>query len=117
MQDFNKLVTSQQRGDPLTEFCLQTRTNVVDTFTPLTKSQALHSMQSAEWIDAEQKEIKSITDNKVLRAAQLPKGKKLLRTKWVYKIKYSSTGTIKSYKARLVACGYAQFSVLILTNL
>ena len=58
MQDFNKLVTSQQRGDSLTEICLQTRTNAVDTFTPLTKSQALDSMQSAEWIDAEQKEIK-----------------------------------------------------------
>ena len=59
-------------------------------------------------MEAEQKEIKSITDNKVLRAAQLPKGKKLLRTKGVYKIKYSSTRAIKSYKERLVACGYAQ---------
>ena len=108
MEDFNKLISSHQRGDPLSEFCLQTESNVVDTFTPLTRSQVLHSIQSAEWMEAEQKEIKSITDNKVLRAAQLPKGKKLLRTKWVYKIKYGSTGTIKSYKARLVACGYPQ---------
>ena len=52
MQVYNKLVTSQQRGDPMSEFCLHTGTNVVDIFTPLTRSQALQSMQSAEWMDA-----------------------------------------------------------------
>ena len=46
-------------------------------------------------------------DNKVLRAAKLPKGRRLLKTKWVYKIKYGATGIIKSFKATLVACGYA----------
>ena len=72
VEDFKKLITSNQRRD---EYCLQTGSSVVDTFTPLTRSQALHSMQSAEWMEAKLKEIKSITDNKVLRAAQLPKVK------------------------------------------
>ena len=37
----------------------------------------------------------------------LPKGKDVIDTKWVYKTKYKSDGTIDKYKARLVAKGYA----------
>jgi hypothetical protein len=44
----------------------------------------------------------------VLQPAQRPHGKKLLRTKWVYKIKYGAEGELSSYKVRLVACGYSQ---------
>ena len=80
----------------MVDFCLQTCTCQVNIFTPLTRNQAMRSPQAAEWLAAEQKEIESIKTNKVLRAAQLPKGKKLLKTKWVYKIKYGATGTITS---------------------
>jgi hypothetical protein len=39
---------------------------------------------------------------------ELPKGKEVIGTKWVYKTKYKSDGTIDKYKAHLVAKGYAQ---------
>jgi Reverse transcriptase (RNA-dependent DNA polymerase) len=39
---------------------------------------------------------------------QLPKNKKLVGCKWVYKIKYNSDGIIKRYKTRLVVKGYTQ---------
>ena len=38
----------------------------------------------------------------------MPKGKNAIGTKWVYKIKRKSDGSIDRYKARLVAKGYAQ---------
>ena len=38
----------------------------------------------------------------------LRKGKKLVRCKWVYKVKLKSDGTLERYKARLVAKGYTQ---------
>jgi len=57
---------------------------------------------------AEQNEIKSITDRKVLELVQLPRGKKALCTKWVYKIKHGAHREIKSNKVRLVDCDYAQ---------
>ncbi|OMO60730.1 Reverse transcriptase, RNA-dependent DNA polymerase [Corchorus capsularis] len=49
-------------------------------------------------------------------SGQLPTGKKAIGSKWVYKIKYHSDGTIERYKARLVAKGYTQVEVLDYTE-
>ena len=38
----------------------------------------------------------------------MPKGKKAIGCKWVYKIKHNADGSISRYKACLVAKGYAQ---------
>ena len=38
----------------------------------------------------------------------MPKGKKAIGCKWVYKVKHNLDGRISRYKARLVAKGYAQ---------
>jgi hypothetical protein len=38
----------------------------------------------------------------------LPKDKKKIGCKWVYKIKHNADGSVNKYKTRLVAKGYAQ---------
>jgi len=38
----------------------------------------------------------------------LPKDKKLIECKWVYKIKHNVDGFVNRYKARLATKGYAQ---------
>ena len=39
---------------------------------------------------------------------ELPLGKDVVGTKWIYKMKYKSNGTIDKYIARLVEKGYTQ---------
>ena len=102
------LIPIRHMGDAMVDYCMETMINIVDVFTPTTRKQALKCEQKELWLEAEQKEILSITAKQVLEGAILPKGRRLLQTKWVYKIKHGANGEIKSYKVRLVACGYAQ---------
>ena len=38
----------------------------------------------------------------------IPAGKKVTKSKWVYTIKYNRDGTIERFKSRFVVCGYSQ---------
>ena len=53
-------------------------------------------------------EIKALEDNHTWEITKLPKDKKAIGCKWVYKIKYKADGDIDRFKARVVAKGYNQ---------
>jgi hypothetical protein len=53
-------------------------------------------------------EMIALDANKTWELVPLPKRKKAIGCKWVYKVKHNSNGNISRYKARLVAKGYAQ---------
>ena len=53
-------------------------------------------------------EYKSLLANDTWDLVPLPKGKKLVRCKWVYRIKYGPDGKVDKHKARLVAKGFSQ---------
>ena len=53
-------------------------------------------------------EMAALNYNETWDLVQLPKGKKSIGCKWVYKIKHNTDGSVSRYKARLVAKGYAQ---------
>nr|XP_009598344.1 uncharacterized protein LOC104094173 [Nicotiana tomentosiformis] len=55
-----------------------------------------------------QTEIKSLQDNKTWTVVPLPKGKKAIGCRWVYKIKYKATCEVERFKSRLVTKGYSQ---------
>ncbi|XP_076923682.1 uncharacterized protein LOC143585891 [Bidens hawaiensis] len=60
------------------------------------------------WIDAMNEEMVALNRNNTWKLVDLPVGRKPIGCKWVYKIKYRSTGEIERYKARLVAKGFNQ---------
>ncbi|MCO5551967.1 hypothetical protein L7F22_005474 [Adiantum nelumboides] len=53
-------------------------------------------------------EMAALDVNQTWELVPLPKGKKAIGCKWVYKVKHKVDGTIERYKARLVTKGYAQ---------
>ena len=55
-----------------------------------------------------QKEIEALNNNNTWDLVDLPAGKRAISSKWVYKVKLKSDGTLERYKARLVIRGFTQ---------
>ncbi len=53
-------------------------------------------------MEAMQEEFDSRQVNKTWELTELPKGRKVLLGRWVYKKKYGPTGAVERYKARWV---------------
>ena len=67
---------------------------------------------SAKWRDAMQEEVigkyRMNKAWKLVKAADIPAGRKMMKGKWVFKVEYNEDGSIKRFKARWVGCGYSQ---------
>ncbi|GJT37651.1 putative RNA-directed DNA polymerase [Tanacetum coccineum] len=58
------------------------------------------AIKDRNWIDAMNAEIEALNRNNTWTITTLPKGRKAIGSKWVYKIKYKATGNIDRHKAR-----------------
>ena len=75
---------------------------------PSSLKEALASSNNTEWINAMEKEIESLHANDVWDLVELPKDRRAVGSKWIYKTKRNANGTVERHKARLVAQGYSQ---------
>ncbi|KAF3643364.1 hypothetical protein FXO38_20633 [Capsicum annuum] len=76
---------------------------------PSSYSEAVSFDDSYRWIIAMQEEMESLHKNDTWDLVRLPKDKKVVRCKWVFKKKEGTSGVEDSrYKARLVPKGYSQ---------
>ena len=63
--------------------------------------------EQKEWKDGMIEEYQSIMKNDVWDVVPRPKGKSVVTSKWIYKIKHAADGSIEKYKARFVARGFS----------
>ena len=66
---------------------------------PSTLEEATTCQDKTKWIEAVNREVKSLEENSVWELTMLPPGKKAVGSKWVYKVKTNSDGLIEHYKA------------------
>jgi hypothetical protein len=64
--------------------------------------------QKNEWLEAMQDEMKSLHENHTYDLVELPKGKRALKNKWVFRCKTEPNSLQPRYKARLVVKGFSQ---------
>lgn len=68
----------------------------------------IEAMKDLRWVEAMKAEVDALVLNNTWEIVDIPKGKVPIGRRWVYKIKYRSTGEVERFKARLVAKGYNQ---------
>jgi hypothetical protein len=66
------------------------------------------ALQDDRWVSAMNTEYTALMNNRTWHLVPAPRGKNIIGSKWVYKVKRRADGTVDRYKARLVAKGYKQ---------
>ena len=93
----------------LTYYALSCAEQVEDASEPATYTEAIDSVDKDKWISAMQEEMQSLEKNDTWEIVHLPKQKKHVRCKWVFKRKEGlSPSEPPRFKARLVAKGFNQ---------
>ncbi|GJS28675.1 putative ribonuclease H-like domain-containing protein [Tanacetum coccineum] len=68
----------------------------------------IQTLADPSWVEAMQEELLQFRLQKVWTLVDLPNGKRVIRTKWVFRNKKDKRGIVVRNKARLVAQGYTQ---------
>jgi hypothetical protein len=88
-----------------TKYPLQALTSITLPLEPKTYTQ---TVKNQCWLDAMRAEYDALLSNKTWTLCPRPSHKKVVRNKWVFKLKQKSDGSIDRYKARLVSKGFDQ---------
>ena len=75
---------------------------------PTTFKSAMESSDAMKWKEACNTEYDSLRQNDTWDIVPLPKGRKAIGSRWVFRVKETQDGEIERYKARLVAKGFSQ---------
>jgi hypothetical protein len=84
------------------------RANVACFDDPLNLCDAMRSEDASKWEASMQEEYGSLMANGTWELVPLPKDRKSVGCKWVFRTKRDASGHIVRHKARLVAKGYSQ---------
>ena len=68
----------------------------------------MNKQQKKEWKDAMIEEYQLSMKNDVWNIVPRPEGKSVVNSKWIYKIKNATDGSIEKYKAIFLAHGFSQ---------
>lgn len=85
--------------------------NVDTIHLPISYQEAIHDpMHGPEWESAIRAELVMLQSLGTWEYAELPADKRAVGHKWVFTVKYTTTGQIDRFKARLTAQGFSQVS-------
>jgi len=92
------------------EFALVTSNEIVKGIvTPMNVKEARQTPEWPKWIESIKKEFKALKDMdcfEMVPRSSIPKNKRPIKTRFVFKIKQNSDGSISKLKSRLIAQGF-----------
>ena len=82
-----------------------------DIYEPLTYEDAMRCEDAAEWQESILREVNTLLANdtfEIVSKITVPQGRKIVKSKWVFKNKKDKSGNLLSHKTRLVAKGFTE---------
>ena len=79
---------------------------LTDEGEPKSFEEAKKDTHNRKWLSDMQEEMDSLLENHIFQLTELPKGKKELWNKWVYKLKFGDSRYPPKYKACIVVKGF-----------
>ena len=70
--------------------------------------EAMENADKQQWLHAMEDEMKSLYDNQIFELVKLPKGKRVLKNRWIYRLKQEESFSTPRYTTRLVVKGFSQ---------
>ncbi|GKB71633.1 putative RNA-directed DNA polymerase, partial [Tanacetum coccineum] len=108
MPPFLPLRRSTRDHHPFTRYSAHEYVLLTDGGEPECYAEAMEDEHKKEWFEAMEDEMNSLHENNTFELVKLPKGKRALKNKWVYKLKTEEHTSRPRYKARLVVKGFSQ---------
>lgn len=78
------------------------------TSEPDTYQQAIQCPQASKWEQAMEEELSALHENETWTLCPRPPNRNIIGTRWIYKVKRNSDGSVDRFKARLVARGFTE---------
>ncbi|KAK8957981.1 hypothetical protein KSP39_PZI000375 [Platanthera zijinensis] len=102
------LQRSDRARHPSTRYSASEFILLIDAGEPESYVEAVESTEKSQWMVAMQEEMQSLQKNHTYDLVRLPKGKKALKNRWIFRVKQGDSSTPPRYKARLVVKGFGQ---------
>lgn len=99
---------SIRERQPSTRYSPDEYVTLTDGGEPENFQEVFECEDKEKWFQAMEDEMKSLHDNHTFDVVKLPKGKKALKNRWIYRLKQEENSTSPRFKARLVVKGFGQ---------
>ena len=94
-----------------TSFAIKVDDALSDIPVPKTYDEAMASALRDRWVASMEKEISTLITHdtwELVSIDEIPRDRKVVKSRFVYTVKYNRDGTVDRFKSRFVACGYSQ---------
>ena len=101
-------IEGEQENTRQIEHAMAAAVSEIEAIDPQSLEEAMRRPDWKKWEAVIQEELGALKKAGTWGIVERPKGRNIVRNKWVFKIKKDAAGRIEQYKARLVAKGFTQ---------